>query len=98
MGDNPAYFAGHWLTNLIIGLIFLLLGASLIGVFFLRLPQGMMSLGGSRSGYGSPGDGPGLCHYVVYLHAPFAGLVLGTTALPVAVGAAPSSAWRCTPV
>ena len=39
MGDNPAYFAGHWLTNLIIGLVFLLLGASLIGIFFLRLPQ-----------------------------------------------------------
>ena len=82
MGDNPAYFAGHWLTNLIIGCVFLLLGASLIGLFFLRLPSGMMNIGGGRSGYGGALL-MGLAFAVMSFTctAPFAGLVLGTAAL-----------------
>ena len=82
MGDNPAYFAGHWLTNLVIGLVFLLLGTSLIGVFFLRLPTRLMNLGGDRSGYaGALVMGLAFAVMSFTCTAPFAGLVLGSAAL-----------------
>ena len=82
MGDNPAFFAGHWLTNLIIGLVFLLLGASLIGIFVLRLPSSLLAVGGSRNGYGGALI-MGLAFAVMSFTctAPFAGLVLGSAAL-----------------
>ena len=81
MGDNPAYFSGHWLTNLVIGLVFLILGASLLGVFFLRLPSSFLQFGGSRNGYGGALL-MGLAFAIISFTctAPFAGLVLGAAA------------------
>ena len=81
MGDNPAYFSGHWLTNLVIGLVFLILGASLMGLFFLRLPSSWQQFGGSRNGYGGALL-MGLAFAVISFTctAPFAGLVLGAAA------------------
>lgn len=82
VGSNPAYIAGHWMTNLIIGLLFLVLGASLLGLFFLRLPAGMANIGGGRAGYGGALM-MGLAFAIISFTctAPFAGLVLGTAML-----------------
>lgn len=79
IGANPQVLAGHWLTNLIIALLFLVLGASLLGVFFLRLPSGMMNLGqGSQGGYaGALIMGLAFAIISFTCTAPFAGLVLG---------------------
>lgn len=79
---NPAYLAGHWLTNLIIGGVFLILGASLLGMFFLRLPTSLANLGGGRNGYGGALL-MGLAFAVISFTctAPFAGLVLGSAML-----------------
>jgi len=70
-GNNP------W-TNLVIGLVFILLGLSLLGVFFLRLPQGLTSkMGAGQSGYiGALLMGLTFAITAFTCTAPFAGAVL----------------------
>jgi thiol:disulfide interchange protein len=77
-GANLATLAGHPLTNLLIALLFVAFGLSLLGVWFLRLPAGLMAhLGGSRAGaLGALGMGLTFAVTAFTCTAPFAGTVL----------------------
>ncbi len=70
--------AGHPITNLVIALLFIVLGLSLLGAFLLRLPFGLESkLGGGRSGYlGALVMGMTFAVTAFSCTAPFAGSVL----------------------
>jgi thiol:disulfide interchange protein len=65
-------------TNLLIGLLFAVLGLSLMGAFLLQLPSGVMSsLGGARAGYaGALVMGLTFAITAFSCTAPFAGSVL----------------------
>jgi thiol:disulfide interchange protein len=70
--------AGHPLTNLLIGALFIVLGLSLLGVFLLRLPSRLENaLGGGRGGYlGALIMGLTFAVTAFSCTAPFAGSVL----------------------
>ncbi|MFW5828877.1 MAG: cytochrome c biogenesis protein CcdA [Planctomycetota bacterium] len=73
-----ANFAGNPWVNLIIALLFLVLGLSLLGVFFLRLPLSVQNLAaGGRGGYaGAALMGLTFAITAFTCTAPFAGAVL----------------------
>jgi len=77
-GAQLSTVAGHPLTNLLIGLLFAVLGLSLMGAFLLQLPAGLMSsLGGARAGYaGALVMGLTFAITAFSCTAPFAGSVL----------------------
>ncbi len=77
-GSTLATVSGHPVTNLVIALLFTLLGLSLLGAFFLRLPSALEgSLGGSRGGYlGALIMGLTFAITAFTCTAPFAGSVL----------------------
>ena len=77
-GAQLSTVAGHPLTNLVIGVLFIALGLSLLGVFLLQLPSGVMShLGGARAGYlGALVMGLTFAITAFSCTAPFAGSVL----------------------
>ena len=52
LGASLTSLSGHPVTNLVIGLAFVLLGLSLLDAFFLRLPSWVMDgVGGAKAGY-----------------------------------------------
>ncbi len=77
-GASLTTLAGHPLTNLVIGLLFVGLGLSLLGAFFLQPPAWLQGLtGGSRGGYlGSLLMGLTFAITAFTCTAPFAGAVL----------------------
>lgn len=78
LGGSVAVVAGHWITNLLIGVLFIVFGLSLLGAFLLRLPAGLEGrLGGARGGYfGALAMGATFAITAFTCTAPFAGLVL----------------------
>lgn len=78
MGGLPASVAGHWGTNLLIGFVFIVLGLSLLDVFFLHLPGNIEGkLAGFRAGYfGAFAMGLLFAVAAFTCTAPFAGAVL----------------------
>ncbi|GDY14997.1 hypothetical protein LBMAG53_38750 [Planctomycetota bacterium] len=89
-GSSLATFSGHPLTNLAVAVLFLGLGLSLIGAFFLHLPAGWEDrLGGSRAGYlGALVMGLTFAVTGFTCAAPFAGAVLAQAATTGSWGAA----------
>ncbi len=89
-GASLTTLAGHPLTNLLIGLLFAVLGLSLLGVFFLQPPAWLQGLaGGSRGGYlGSLLMGLTFAITAFTCTAPFAGAVLAAGVSHGAWGAA----------
>ncbi len=89
-GASLATLAGHPLTNLVIGAMFAVLGLSLLGVFFLRLPSWMGGLaGGAGGGYvGALLMGLTFAITAFTCTAPFAGAVLAAGVSSGAWGAA----------
>lgn len=89
-GANLATLAGHPVTNLLIGLLFVVLGLGLIGAFFLRLPAGLAGLaGGGRGGYfGALVMGLTFAITAFTCTAPFAGSVLAAAVATGTWGAA----------
>jgi thiol:disulfide interchange protein len=77
-GSTLATVSGHPVTNLVIALLFVVLGLSLLGAFFLRLPAALEgSMGGSRGGYlGALIMGLTFAVTAFTCTAPFAGSVL----------------------
>lgn len=77
-GASLASLAGHPVTNLLIGLLFAVLGLSLLGAFFLQPPAFLQGLaGGSRGGYvGALLMGLTFAVTAFTCTAPFAGAVL----------------------
>ncbi|MBA3937250.1 MAG: hypothetical protein H0X38_07300 [Planctomycetes bacterium] len=77
-GSTLATVSGHPVTNLVIALLFTVLGLSLLGAFFLRLPAALEGqLGGSRGGYlGALIMGLTFAVTAFTCTAPFAGSVL----------------------
>lgn len=77
-GSTLANLAGHPVTNLVIALLFLVLGLGLLGAFLIRLPAGLEnSLGGGRGGYlGALIMGLTFAVTAFSCTAPFAGAVL----------------------
>jgi thiol:disulfide interchange protein DsbD len=77
-GSTLATFSGHPVTNLVIGLLFVVLGFSLLGAFLLRLPSGLENaIGGGRGGYlGALLMGLTFAVTAFACTAPFAGSVL----------------------
>ncbi len=90
IGSTPGAFAGSPWTNLIIALVFAILGASMIDLFTLRLPSGVASgLSGSRSGYvGALVMGLTYAVAAFTCTAPFIGVVLAQATLTGAWAAA----------
>ena len=77
-GSTLSTLAGHPVTNLVIALLFLVLGLGLLGAFLIRLPAGLEnSLGGGRGGYlGALIMGLTFAITAFSCTAPFAGAVL----------------------
>lgn len=77
-GASIATLSGHPITNLVIGVAFVLLGLSLLDVFFLQIPTGFAnSIGGARMGYaGALVMGLTFAVTAFTCTAPFAGSVL----------------------
>ncbi len=77
-GSTLSNLAGHPVTNLVIALLFLVLGLGLLGAFLIRLPAGLEnSLGGGRGGYlGALIMGLTFAVTAFSCTAPFAGAVL----------------------
>jgi thiol:disulfide interchange protein len=77
-GSTLANLAGHPLTNLLIALLFIVLGLGLLGAFLIRLPTSLEnSLGGGRGGYlGALIMGLTFAVTAFSCTAPFAGAVL----------------------
>jgi len=77
-GASLTSLAGHPVTNLLIGAMFVLLGLSLLGAWFLRPPTWLQNLsGGSRGGYlGALVMGLTFAITAFTCTAPFAGAVL----------------------
>jgi thiol:disulfide interchange protein len=79
IGGSVASFAGSPWTNLIIALVFVLLGLSLLGAYFLRLPISLQNrfAGGVQGGYlGALLMGLAFAITAFTCTAPFAGAVL----------------------
>lgn len=91
-GANLATVAGHPLTNLLIAVLFVVLGFGLMGAFLIRLPGGLEGLvGGSRGGYlGALVMGLTFAVTAFSCTAPFAGSVL---AAAVATGSWGTAVW-----
>lgn len=89
-GASLTTLAGHPVTNLLIGVLFAVLGLSLLGAFFLQPPAWMQALsGGSRGGYlGSLLMGLTFAITAFTCTAPFAGAVLAAGVSQGAWGAA----------
>jgi thiol:disulfide interchange protein len=77
-GSTLSNLAGHPVTNLVIALLFVVLGLGLLGAFLIRLPAGLEnSLGGGRGGYlGALIMGLTFAVTAFSCTAPFAGAVL----------------------
>ncbi|NRA40389.1 MAG: hypothetical protein HRU15_19755, partial [Planctomycetes bacterium] len=77
-GQSISGFAGNPWVNLVIAVVFIVLGLSLLGVFFLRLPASLTAgLGGGRAGYiGALLMGLTFAITAFTCTAPFAGAVL----------------------
>jgi thiol:disulfide interchange protein DsbD len=77
-GASLATLAGHPVTNVLIAALFLLLGLSLLGAFFLQPPAWLAGLaGGARGGYlGAVAMGLTFAITAFTCTAPFAGAVL----------------------
>lgn len=77
-GASLSSLAGHPVTNLLIALLFVVFGLSLLGLFLLRLPNGLENaLGGGRAGYlGALVMGLTFAVTAFTCTAPFAGTVL----------------------
>ena len=68
-GSSVSIFAGHWLTNLIIGAVFVVFALSLLGAFILQLPGGLeLSLVVPQRLLWRPVDGCDVRHHCVYLY------------------------------
>jgi thiol:disulfide interchange protein len=78
LGANLSTVSGHPVTNLVIAILFLVLGLSLLGLFLLRLPAGLEDrIGGGRGGYlGALIMGLTFAITAFSCTAPFAGSVL----------------------
>lgn len=89
-GASLTTLAGHPVTNLLIGLLFAVLGLSLLGAFFLQPPAWAQNLaGGRRGGYlGSLLMGLTFAITAFTCTAPFAGAVLAAGVSQGAWGAA----------
>lgn len=89
-GASLASLAGHPVTNLVIGILFAVLGLSLLGAFFLQPPAWAQALiGGTRGGYaGSLVMGLTFAITAFTCTAPFAGAVLAAGVSHGAWGAA----------
>jgi thiol:disulfide interchange protein len=89
-GASLATLAGHPVTNLLIGLLFVGLGLSLLGAFFLQPPAWLQGLaGGARAGYiGAVFMGLTFAITAFTCTAPFAGAVLAAGVAKGAWGAA----------
>lgn len=55
VGPIIVQFATHWITNLVIGLLFVVFGLSLLGYITLNPPRALMNLAGSSSSKGGYG-------------------------------------------
>ncbi len=77
-GSTLSNLAGHPVTNLVIALLFIVLGLGLLGAFLIRLPSSLEnSLGGGRGGYlGALIMGFTFAVTAFSCTAPFAGAVL----------------------
>lgn len=77
-GSTLSNLAGHPVTNLVIALLFVVLGLGLLGAFLIRLPSALEnSLGGGRGGYlGALIMGLTFAVTAFSCTAPFAGAVL----------------------
>ncbi len=77
-GQSLSTIAGHPITNLVIALLFVVLGLSLLGAFLLRLPGNIESkVGGGKAGYvGALVMGLTFAITAFSCAAPFAGTVL----------------------
>ncbi len=77
-GSTLSSLAGHPVTNLVIALMFIVLGLGLLGAFLIRLPSSIEnSLGGGRGGYlGALIMGLTFAVTAFSCTAPFAGAVL----------------------
>ena len=77
-GSTLSTLAGHPITNLVIALLFIVLGLGLLGAFLIRLPAGLEDrLGGGRGGYlGALIMGLTFAVTAFSCTAPFAGAVL----------------------
>jgi thiol:disulfide interchange protein DsbD len=77
-GSTLSTLAGHPVTNLVIALLFIVLGLGLLGAFLIRLPAGLEDrLGGGRGGYlGALVMGLTFAVTAFSCTAPFAGAVL----------------------
>lgn len=77
-GSTLSTLAGHPVTNLVIALLFVVLGLGLLGAFLIRLPAGLEDrLGGGRGGYlGALIMGLTFAVTAFSCTAPFAGAVL----------------------
>jgi thiol:disulfide interchange protein len=77
-GSTLSNLAGHPVTNLVIALLFVVLGLGLLGAFLIRLPSALEnSLGGGRGGYlGALVMGLTFAVTAFSCTAPFAGAVL----------------------
>ncbi len=77
-GSTLSNLAGHPVTNLVIALLFFVLGLGLLGAFLIRLPSALEnSLGGGRGGYlGAMIMGLTFAVTAFSCTAPFAGAVL----------------------
>ena len=77
-GSTLSNLAGHPVTNLVIALLFIVLGLGLLGAFLIRLPSSIEnSLGGGRGGYlGALIMGLTFAVTAFSCTAPFAGAVL----------------------
>jgi thiol:disulfide interchange protein len=77
-GSTLSNLAGHPVTNLVIALLFFVLGLGLLGAFLIRLPSALEnSLGGGRGGYlGALIMGLTFAVTAFSCTAPFAGAVL----------------------
>lgn len=77
-GSTLSTLAGHPVTNLVIALLFIVLGLGLLGAFLIRLPAGLEDrLGGGRGGYlGALIMGLTFAVTAFSCTAPFAGAVL----------------------
>ncbi len=77
-GSTLSNLAGHPVTNLVIALLFIVLGLGLLGAFLIRLPSALEnSLGGGRGGYlGALIMGLTFAVTAFSCTAPFAGAVL----------------------
>jgi thiol:disulfide interchange protein DsbD len=90
LGASLSTLAGHPLTNLAITLLFLVLGASLLGLWFLRPPAALLALAsGQRQGYvGALFVGMTFAVTAVTCTATFAGAVLSAGVARVHWGSA----------